>query len=322
MLLFVAGQYAGGQYLAPLANRWGDASPVSWKVVTSGPSANYLKEQGIAFERLTGPPATCAASVLDATAPSLVVLSASVGDEYERAFVIEAKKRGVPTARALDMWSNYRERFLYDGEMVLPDYILAMDERCAWELEEDGIPSERIRIIGQPYLEQVAAMRPPLGENVLLPGQPIAKYWQRNLGYDERDFWTIVFAGIQMSGEKNVVATRHPDEGELPESRFSWTQGRGLKDVSASHTVLGMYSMQMMVGYLWGRKVASVQPGLEVEDPCPLSRWGMVPILQTPKEVSDFLLQSHDQALGNDLREMLEGSLDRLEAFCLEHVGH
>ncbi len=50
-----------------------------------------------------------------------------------------------------------------------------------------------------------------------------------------------------------------------------------MENVVNSHTVIRMFSMQMIVGYLWGRKVASIQPDLSENDRSPLSRWGFIP---------------------------------------------
>ena len=320
MILFVLGQYAGAQYALPLFNRWAGGGPVPWAVWAHGPSARCLAEAGVDHGELDGDPAATAREVLRAAKPGLVVLSASAEDPFEREFVVQARAAGVPTARFLDMWANYGMRFRYGDEVILPDHVLAIDERCARELEAEGVPAGLITMVGQPYLEEVAAQAPAPGGEVLLPGQPVSKHLGRSLGYDESDFWDVATRGLALAGVEDYAATRHPGEDAAapgpPASHLR--DGRGLEDVRACHTVLGMFSMQMVVAHLWGRKVASVQPGLNAPDPCPLSRWGAVPLLQTPQEVAEFLRSPAAPGAGHDMRAALGGSLDRFEAFCLK----
>ena len=77
-------------------------------------------------------------------------------------------------------------------------------------------------------------------------------------------------------GNDKVLASLHPEEEikavKEANTNIIWSAGQGIKDITNSHTIIGMSSMQMIVGYLWGRRVASVQPRLLKEDPSPLSR--------------------------------------------------
>ena len=45
----------------------------------------------------------------------------------------------------------------------------------------------------------------------------------------------------------------------------------------------------MIIGYLWGRKVASIQPKSLKNDYSPLSRWGLIPILKNTDEIIEFI---------------------------------
>lgn len=86
--------------------------------------------------------------------------------------------------------------------------------------------------------------------------------------------------------------------------------------------------MQMFLGYLLGRRVASIQPKILNIDLFPLSRWGFIPRLKTVEEVIKFIENSNTSFNNfpnkNNQNEkfdqfQLNGSLNRLELFCLKY---
>ena len=156
---------------------------------------------------------------------------------------------------------------------------------------KDGIPQNLIKIIGQPYLESISKKIPPLGQNLLIVGQPIKKYFGKKLGYDEVDFKKICLKAIKKKNEY-ILYTKHPEEIDRNiqlNYKFISRKGKGFNDVANSHTVLAVFSMQMIIGYLLCRKVASVQPKVLKFDPSPLSRWGLVPMLNNIDEIKKFI---------------------------------
>jgi hypothetical protein len=193
---------------------------------------------------------------------------------------------------------------------------------------KEGIPKNLIKIIGQPYLESISKNVPKLGPNILLAGQPIKKYFGNNLGYDEKDFEKICLKVIKNKNYKNILNTKHPDEKSFEIKKnlgASSRKGRGSCDVSDSHTVLGMFSMQMIVGYLWGRKVASIQPKPIKNDHSPLSRWGLIPVLRNTDEIIEFIEKKNFTKDCYDLNDLskyrfnkfgISDSIYKLEQFC------
>lgn len=321
MILFVTGQFAAAQYVHPLLQHWEGKTSDVWQLVAIGSSCKYWNDCQIPYTYFEDQSPTAVASYLELHKPSLVVVSASATEELEYIFVLEAKSKGIESACFIDMWTNYRARFQYNGKAIFPDHVLAIDDRCADEMVAKGIPGKIICIIGQPYLEKVITNTPPLGDNLLIVSQPIRKYRGKSLGYDETDFKMVCLKAVEKLAIYNVYVTRHPDEVE-PENKTNRSSGiiggsgQGLLDVAHCHTVLGMYSMQMIIGYLWGRKVASVQPGLCAEDPSPLSRWGLIPRLKQVEDLVEFI-QKDDEVKGQEIiKDSLVGSLNRFEAFC------
>ena len=324
MILFVSGQYAGAQYLHPLLKKWSIEGFIKWCLIATGPSKMYWDDNKVKYKEITNYTSNKISDYIDLVKPKLIIISASANVELEYQFILEAKKKLIPTATFIDIWANYIERFKYKGMLIFPNHILAIDSYCRNEMIKEGIPKNLIRIIGQPYLESILKKRQKLGNKVLLASQPINKNQGRRLGFNEKDFQGICNKIVDIIGNKNILATKHPNEFNLKtkhKNRILWTNGNGIDDIIKSHTVLGMYSMQMVVGYLWGRKVASIQPGLRQKDPSILSRRRLIPRLKNSNEVLEFLNKKKFNSNNNLIKKSLIGSIKRLEKFCFNYLS-
>ena len=322
MILFVTGQYAGAQYLHPLIKKWSIKESPKWRLVATNLSRVYWDEVKVKYKEINNYSAKKISDYIDFLKPKLIVTSTSANIELETLFIIEAKKKLIPTASFIDIWTNYLLRFKYKEVLIFPDQILAIDDFCRDEMVKEGIEENLIKIIGQPYLESTLQDIPKIGSKLLLVSQPVNKNLGKTLGYDEGDFCEICSKILDIIGHDNVLATRHPEELNSKikyKNGILWTPGNGIKDIAKSHTVLGMYSMQMVVGYLWGRKIASIQPGLCQEDPSVLSRQGLIPRFEEAKQVLKFLNEENSYS-NNFLKKKLIGSIKRLEDFCISYL--
>ncbi len=330
MILFVSGQYAGAQYIHPLIKKWSIKNKIEWNIIATGASCKYWKEFNIKHTGISKISHNIASDYLDVLKPSIVITSTSINYDFEAIFIVEAKKKSIPTASFIDFWSNYLNRFKYGGDLVFPDNIFAIDHRSVIEMTTEGVPENLINTIGQPYLEEVQNNIVERGDKLLLASQPLKKYNYNKLGYDESDFWDICFQAINKTNIKKVLCTYHPEELQSnfkKEENRVILKGRGLQDIVDSHTVIGISSTQMMLGYLWGRKVASIQPKIFKKDLFPLSRWGLVPRLETVSELIEFLKKDNLFESFNSSKNFnkktdefrLNGSTDRLELFCLKY---
>lgn len=292
MILFVCGQLSGAQYIYPIIQKWSFERIFKWNLVAFGASCNFLKQNNIKFIEIKKNSTFEVSKYIELIKPSLIITSASVNIDVEHLFVLEGKKKSIPTVSFIDIWANYKNRFEYKGEFIFPDNVLAIDNRCKEEMIKDGIPGNIIKITGQPYLEYISKNVPPLGQNILLAGQPIKKYFGKSFGYDETDLRRIFLKAINKAKILNVLNTMHPEEvfdKEDEKLNILFQRGKGIVDIKESHTVLGIFSMQMVIGYLWGRKVASIQLNTLKTDPSPLSRWKLIPLLTNVNEIIEFL---------------------------------
>jgi len=289
-----------------------------------------LEKTKVKFKEIKNCSSNKVADYIDLVKPKLIITSAS-SIKLEHLFILEAKKKDIPTASFVDIWTNYILRFKYKKELIFPDHILAIDNRCKKEMIKDGVPQNLIKIVGQPYLESISKKIPPLGQNLLLVGQPIKKYFGNSLGYNETDFKKICFKAIRKTDNYSTLNTMHPEEIYYKAEknlRTPYRKGRGYMDVADSHTVLGISSMQMIIGYLWGRKVASIQLKPSKIDPSPLSRWGLVPILQNADEVLEFIVKKNLIIENFKFKKQLKdrfnqlgiiGSVERLQKFLIKY---
>lgn len=246
--------------------------------------------------------------------PELVLTATSFKSGWERAFIRAAHQRQIPCVTVLDSWTNYLDRFLEEGETtlsgeVLPDRLTVMDGFSAGELGRVGFPENRLRIVGQPALDEFARwsgshaagvareqLRAFLGvpkESTLVtffsqqirelygpPGSP------RYLGYDEFEVLGLLKAVLADSGRVvTFVVKPHPKESP---DKFNDTRTgsappiRVVSDLSAdalivaSDGVVSMTSIALVKGAIAGRRILSVQPALRGEDSFVLGRMGLL----------------------------------------------
>ena len=72
-----------------------------------------------------------------------------------------------------------------------------------------------------------------------------------------------------------------------------------------------MFSMQMIINYLWGRKVASIQPKSLKNDYSPLSLWGLIPALENEDEIAEFIARKNYYK-NYKYKKLLKDRLDQL----------
>ena len=93
-----------------------------------------------------------------------------------------AKERGIRSIAVIDHWVNYRDRFVRNGEEVLPDAIWVTDE-YALDLVREEFPGVPVELKRNLYLEEQLAKAPALSDvdqDVLFVAEPIRADWARD----------------------------------------------------------------------------------------------------------------------------------------------
>lgn len=74
--------------------------------------------------------------------------------DLERSIFAQARILNKETTAILDHWINYRERFLLNGKLILPNYLITVD-RNAYQIAKETFPECKIEEINNPYLEEL-----------------------------------------------------------------------------------------------------------------------------------------------------------------------
>jgi hypothetical protein len=258
---------------------------------------------------------------LRAVAGDVLLTGTSAQDSFERELLAAAACRGLPSLALVDYWANYRARFVPGAfaRAVLPDLIAAIDDPCAAEMAADGLPSERIRVVGQPYFGWLIERRPRASavdeHEVLFLSQP---------GQNEVEALRWVIAAVRGSTPLPFLSIRfHPRQGDRgPSLRLLDRAGLryGIDDSPAplgrsrhARAILGITTMMLAEAAIMGIPAGSVLAG--VPDTLATNRYGLTTALRTPDEVAAFL-NAPPQPRGERFLDCQRGAHRRAASLC------
>lgn len=293
--LFVCGRQAGTAHaflpvIRALAER---DRPMDIRVVGTGVAARIFNEAGLLDRKVED--FFDVGSLLDEEAPpDLILTGSSLEVEDDARYWHWSKENGVPSVAFVDSWVNYWQRFSTSPESrfdVLPDWVAVIDEVARRRMEEEGAPTERLVVAGDP---RVAELRPKatgsdrirerLGINrhhilLVFVCEPLSEAYDNaveSLGFDEWRALSVVVQGIERFARSDtrpvhLVLRPHPREArekyaELLEGlEFSCmiSAGKSLDRhllCGAADAVLGMTSMLLYESTLLEVPAISVRP--------------------------------------------------------------
>ena len=222
-------------------------------------------------------------------------------EEHEKAFIAAARGLGLRSIAVLDFWANYGVRFADgSGELrYLPDLITAMDQASRDGLIADGVPPDRIVVVGHPGFDAIARQRaafsaarraalrtslgtPDGGLQVLFASQPLRELYGADessttfRGFHEHSVLDAVIESLEASAKLTgraiqLVVRPHPrEEAEPYQTRHSALIGIVVsKDGDArecamgSDLVIGMTTMLLVEACYLGVPTVSLQPDLQ-----------------------------------------------------------
>jgi hypothetical protein len=344
MILFAVDQVAGAEYIFPLLEKWRKDEPqLKWKVYASPVSSAFLKKKEIPHEELPSVSTELVEAILNQNQFTRALLSTSQGSVLEREFLKALKSRKIPAFQLVDNWVNFRKRFEHSGEPspIYPDRILTLDEAAKDTMIQEGIPSHLIEIVGQPYFEYQSKIyrTHPIttqARGTLLVTQPVSRFYEKRLGYDELSFTEAVLeAWKNLRWDwRDLALIVHPAENKEAyrnllgrySSEIAWISSENLNLKRDYALVLGMFSSLMVQSVMAGVPCASVQIGGVGEDLCFLSRNHYIPKLTTPQELEDFLRNSKKEpgkptSASERFVKTFDGSCLRLEKLLLNQIS-
>ena len=156
--LIVFSDPGGAKPCLSLAKKWQDSDKL---LVCSDREYAFFETFGIPVRYCRGEEAP---AVFEEYRPDSVFTGTSYTSRLELDFVREAAKRGIYSASFVDHYTGFDERFGSGQERILPDEIHVLDEKAAELGRSAGVPSERIRITGNPYHEYLRTWRSGLSK--------------------------------------------------------------------------------------------------------------------------------------------------------------
>jgi hypothetical protein len=91
-----------------------------------------------------------------ATDIGVVVTGSSIGNvdtNIDKQLLQWSKKRGIPSVSVVEHWSWYRRRFETADGLILPDWIIVNDNVALELAVAEGLPNEKVVVLGNPVLE-------------------------------------------------------------------------------------------------------------------------------------------------------------------------
>jgi len=204
-----------------------------------------------------------------------------------------ARSLGVFSIGVIDHWVNYRERFIRNGEEVLPDELFVADEDAKTEAVR-CFPHLPVVVLPNRYLEGLVALINALssepserpGSHILYVLEPIRQPWGNNEESGEfqaLDFFLERVGALGLGHTPDIRLRSHPSDP--PGKYASWMTRYGelnlTIDTSSSLAeaiawadwVVGCQSFAMVVALYANRRVISTNPPWAPR--CPLPQRGI-----------------------------------------------
>lgn len=322
-------QAGGANALLPLLREWQPKYQLT--IICRSVVSESFGQQGVdcsTFEQVFGHDYTRQdiARWFEALNPDLLITDtinlARVPESWVTNFLWEqAVLHAIPSIAYVDCWWGYGIRFFPEPDSkkgVLPNMIVAIDDNARIEMIHEGLPAERINVLGSPRFEEIMqyqsrkskskAIVQDLGIQdgdflLTFVSQPLGKDAVEKWGFNEETVFQAILESIgtypEMSSLKLVVIL-HPEEDEAalrglsvqynPGLDIIFYQGKDALDIIvASDLVLGMASILLVEAMLMKKPVLSIQPGLKREDMLVTNRIGATQLITSIAELKSCL---------------------------------
>ncbi len=208
------------------------------------------------------------------------LISSCTGRDEENEVIEHAKNNRLPIIMYFDVWDKLSERLKLN--FVRPSKLLVVDQTVKEMALDLGLKDEEIFIVGQPAFEQYLSMKSEDGFGVAFIDQPVAKFYGKSLGFDERDCLKLFknLVAKDYFGVSKMIYIPHPAGSSIQDTDIEDMEviKNGQEAIQKVEVVTGMYSSLQVEAYLMGKKVATILPdGSKNYDP--LSKRDLIPII-------------------------------------------
>lgn len=268
---------------------------VQVEALAKGPAVRQFQRMGVACVPV---PADHGAA-LERLEGDLLLMGTSAEDRFELDALMGAQQRQIPAVAVMDYWANYRKRFCRPEDAGrpprLPEVITALDEGAARAMQAEGLPRERIRVMGQPYfgwlLERAKRGQRPRTpvRHVLFASQPDA---------NEVEILRQLIPSLRaLPALEQLLVRFHPRQVNR-EASLALLEPSGLpfaideqedvlQTLQQQDRVLGITSVILIEAAMMGVPAASLVIG--VEDTLETNAWGLTRRIDRIEQLPDFL---------------------------------
>ncbi len=151
-----------------------------------------------------------------------------------------AKRKTVKSIAFIDHWVNYAERFVRNGEQVLPDEIWVTDE-YALELALDAFPGKFVLKVPNYYLEKqlrdIALLNKPTNPELLYILEPIRSNWGRNIPGEFQALEYFISKFPQLGIPKETAICLRPHPSDLEGKYNDWIKSHSDMDIKLDDSI-------------------------------------------------------------------------------------
>lgn len=232
--------------------------------VMSGPAADLWRAR-------FGTTATLSAEEAIERAAAVLTGTGWASEEEHRARKL-ANSRGLRTVAVIDHWVNYRERFVRNGEEVLPDEIWVTDDYAA-ALARSEFPAIPIHLKANLYLEEQLAKVPALhdtDQEVLFVAEPVRSDWGRGSPGEFQALDYFMDRRSEVGIPESAAVRIRPHPSDPPDKYDAWItrhpgacldrSGDLAAALAGARWIVGCESYALVVALAAGRLAISALP--------------------------------------------------------------
>lgn len=270
--VLVVSHDAGG---AEVLSSWLLQYECSYEAILEGPARKIFSRKNLKISNLSFQEA-----ILNV---DFVITSTSWQSDLEKEVIRYSKKIGKYVISVLDHWVNYEERFLINGEMILPNEVWTLDKH-AYSIAKNLFKDTLVKLEKNYYFQNIQDLLNKkfksftkknefiglfIGENI--SDHALKTYLDKDhFGYDENEALEFLLENLSNINInlKSIKIRPHPSEENY---KYNWALENKiiskisnskelLDDILHSDIVFGCDSMAMVIGLMAGKKVISCIP--------------------------------------------------------------
>lgn len=228
--------------------------------------------------------------IFDDFKPDFLFTGASYTSKIELKFIQEAQRRNVRSYAFIDHWVNFRSRFVWNENLILPDLIWVIDNDAKKLALQEGLPEAKIVVAENPYYDFLRNWKPAICKEILLANlnlpknasyilyvpEPLSQVGGREkFGFDEFEVLEKIISDLSekylLSLQAYFLIKPHPNHNlETFEEIFRRSKHQQIRLISAEMSintlmfyadlVIGIFSNALIEGRIIGAKVVRFLP--------------------------------------------------------------